>query len=104
MLHHFYFSILLAHKRWFTKLKQENQSELSIRLISSSRWAAMDQGSSKRFDCKVEKKKTQCKQNGGIALDNWNQANYPEEAWNVRYLFQGRLLQIGDALRNFPLV
>jgi hypothetical protein len=104
MLHHFYFSILLAHKRWFTKLKQENQSELSIRLISSSRWAAMDQGSSKRFDCKVEKKKTQCKQNGGIALDNWNQDNYPEEAWNVRYLFQGRLLQIGDALRNFPLV
>jgi hypothetical protein len=103
MLHHFYFSILLAHKRWFTKLKQENQSELSIRLISSSRWAAMDQGSSKRFDCKVEKKKTQCKQNGGIALDNWNQDNYPEEAWNVRYLFQGRLLQIGDALRNFPL-
>jgi hypothetical protein len=103
MLHHFYFSILLAHKRWFTKLKQENQSELSIRLISSSRWAAMDQGSSKRFDCKVEEKKTQCKQNGGIALDNWNQDNYPEEAWNVRYLFQGRLLQIGDALRNFPL-
>lgn len=63
----------------------------------------MDQGSSKRFDCKVEKKKTQCKQNGGIALNNWNQDNYPEEAWNVRYLFQGRLLQIGDALRNFPL-